>query len=108
MASTLKSLMAVPFHTPTVPFWTCISDVKANPQRRDSYQPRERGDHSKYWIRMGEGSIPVIFADWIIFRMEAEGVSVEDLLGGGRRGVSWFIRVRIVWRGSSVSQESIH
>ena len=80
--------MAVPFHTPTVPLWTCISEVKAKPQRRDSYQPRERGDHSKYWMRIGDGSIPVIFADWMKFRMEEEGVSVEDLLGGGSNGLS--------------------
>jgi hypothetical protein len=60
--STLKSLILVPFQTPTVPFWTCISDVNAKDQRRDSYQPRDRGDHSKYWMRMGEGSMPVILA----------------------------------------------
>jgi hypothetical protein len=100
--------MAVPFHTPTVPFWTCISEVKAKDQRRDSYQPRERGDHSKYWMRMGEGSMPVILADWIMLRIEGEGVSVEDLCGDGRRGVSWSRSVRTVWRGSSVSQDSIH
>jgi hypothetical protein len=60
--------------------------VKAKPQRRDSYQPRERGDHSKYWMRIGDGSIPVIFADWMIFKREEESVSVEDLLGGGSIG----------------------
>jgi hypothetical protein len=52
--------------------------------------------------------MPVILADWMMFRMEGEGVSVEDLCGRGSRGVSWSRRVRMVWRGSSVSQESIH
>lgn len=52
--------------------------------------------------------MPVTFADWMTCRMEAEGVSVEDRFGAGRRGVSRSMRVRIVWRGSSVSQESIH
>jgi hypothetical protein len=80
--------MAVPFHTPTVPFWTCISDVKANPQRSDSYQPRDNGDHSKYWMRIGEGSMPVTFADWMMFRVDAVGVSVEDRFEAGRRGAS--------------------
>jgi hypothetical protein len=43
-----------------------------------------------------------------MLRIEAVGVSVEDLLGAGRRGTSWSRSVRIVWRGSSVSQESTH
>ena len=44
--STLKSRTAVPFHTPTVPFWTTISEANMKPQSRDSYQPRESGVHS--------------------------------------------------------------
>lgn len=39
--------------------------------------------------------------------MAAEGVSVDDRVSGGRRGESCEVRVRIVCRGSSVSQESI-
>ena len=35
------------------------------------------------------------------------GVSVEEV-GGEMRGESWEIRVSIVWRGSSGSQDSIH
>ena len=77
MVSTRKSLMAVPFQTPTVPFGTCISATNAKDQRRDSYQPRLRGDHSKYWMRMGEGSMPAIRADWMVERMDGDGVSVE-------------------------------
>lgn len=56
--STLKSRMAVPFQTPTVPFCTTISDAKMKPQRRDSYQPRESGVHSNRWTRGGVGSRP--------------------------------------------------
>jgi hypothetical protein len=39
-------------------------------------------------MRIGDGSIPVIFADWMMLRMDEEGVSVEDLLGGGSNGLS--------------------
>lgn len=59
-------------------------------QRRDSYQPRERGDHSKRWIRGGEGSMP-------------EG----RVLGGVSFGVL-DRRVRIVWSGREGSHESIY
>ncbi len=34
---------------------TSISEAKMNDQRSDSYQPRERGDHSKVWILGGVG-----------------------------------------------------
>jgi hypothetical protein len=40
-------------------------------------------------------------------RIEVVGVSVEEV-GGEMRGESWEIRVSIVWRGSSGSQDSIH
>lgn len=56
-----------------------------NPQSRDSYQPRERGVHSNRWMRGGEGSMV--------------GGRVAD--GGDE------MRVRMVWRGSDGSQESI-
>jgi hypothetical protein len=78
-ASTLKSLIVVPFQTPTVPFATCISLVKMKDQSKDSYQPRESGDHSKYWIRIGDGSIPVILTVWIVRRIEVDGDSVAAL-----------------------------
>ena len=54
--------MPVPFQTPTVPgvapdaVPTTISLEKMKPQSNDSYHPIERGDHSKEWTRMGEGS----------------------------------------------------
>lgn len=57
--STRKSLIAVPFHTPTVPLATCISLVKMNPQSRDWYQPIDSGDHSKNWMRIAERSMPL-------------------------------------------------
>jgi hypothetical protein len=43
---TRNNLMAVPFHTPTVPLTTCISLVKTKLQSNDSYHPRDKGDHS--------------------------------------------------------------
>lgn len=54
--------MAVPFQTPTVPGValaadpTTISLANTKPQRSDSYQPSERGDHSNICTRMGDGS----------------------------------------------------
>ena len=43
----------------------------------------------------------------MVLRMEVVGVSVDER-GGEMRGESWEIRVRIVWRGKSGSQDSIH
>lgn len=87
--------MAVPFQTPTVPLATCISLVKTKDQRRDSYQPRERGDHSKYWIRMGEGSMPRIWAPWMVRRILVVGWSVGASVRGNK-GPSCSIKVRMV------------
>ena len=56
------------------------------PHSSDSYQPRERGVHSKRWRRGGEGSMV-----W---------GSVDGGEGKERR-------VRIVWRGREGSQVSI-
>ena len=84
--STLNRRTLVPFQTPTVPFCTTISEAKMKPQSRDSYQPKERGVHSKRWIRGGEGSI------------------VEGRVVGGDVDES---RVRIVWSGKEGSQVSI-
>ena len=39
--------------------------------------------------------------------MEVEGVSV-GASERERRGATWSMRVRMVWSGSSVSQDSIH
>ena len=58
-------------------------------QSKDSYQPRERGDHSKRWIRGGEGSMD-------------EG----SVLGGVVVSVLER-RVSIVCKGREGSQESI-
>ena len=86
--STLNSLIAVLFHTPTAPFCTVISEANMKLQSSDSYQPRERGDHSKRWIRGGDGSME-------------EGSS----LGGVVVSVLER-RVRMVWRGRECSHES--
>lgn len=43
---TLNSLMPVPFHTPAMPFATCISLAKMKLHISDSYHPRAGGDHS--------------------------------------------------------------
>lgn len=69
-----------------MPFCTTISAAKMAPQRRDSYQPRESGVHSKEEMRGGEGS-----------------------MGGGRDGggVGVEISVRMVCRGRVGSQDSI-
>ena len=45
------------FHIPVVPLCTAISEEKMKLQSRDSYQPSERGDHSKRCIRGGEVSM---------------------------------------------------
>jgi hypothetical protein len=58
----LKSLIPVPFQTPTLPGVefdvepTTISLEKMKPQSNDSYQPKESADHSKECTRAGEGS----------------------------------------------------
>lgn len=56
---------------------------------------------------MGEGSIPRISDLIIVRRMEAGGCSVGEEISRGSLGVNWEMRVRIVWRGSSGSQDSI-
>ena len=87
--STLNTRIPVPFQTPTVPFCTTISEANIKDQRSDSYQPSESGDHSKRWIRGGEGSI--------CGGMALGGV-LDDVLER---------KVSTVWRGSDGSQESI-
>jgi hypothetical protein len=73
-------------------------------QRRDSYQPRERGDHSKYWILIGEGS--TVNGDLrIVRRVWGVGVSVGDW--DRIRCERWVRSVRRVCSGSSGSQDSI-
>lgn len=100
---TRNSLMLVPRQMPAWPLNMLISLEKMKPQRRDSYQPNDRGDHSKRWTRRGEESRP-----WIcVWRMMArEGPEVDEGVWAGRRGASWSITVRIVWSGSSESQLS--
>ncbi|KAH6611408.1 hypothetical protein Trco_001428 [Trichoderma cornu-damae] len=44
---TRKSLIAVPFHMPMVPFAICISLAKMTPHSSDSYHPSANWDHSK-------------------------------------------------------------
>ena len=87
--STRNRRIAVLFQIPIVPFWTAISEAKMKLQRSDSYQPKERVDHSKRWIRGGEGSMPA-----------------GRILGGVSFGVLER-SVRIVCRGREGSQESI-
>ena len=76
----------MPFHTPTVPFWTTISEAKMKPQSSDSYQPRESGVHSNRCTRGGLGS-------------RSRGSSLSG--GGDERSV------RMVCKGRVGSQESI-
>jgi hypothetical protein len=54
--------MIVPFQTPAVPLDTSSSLVNTNPQTNDSYHPSDRGDHSKRWTRIVDGSMPRIVA----------------------------------------------
>lgn len=70
--------MAVLFHTPTVPLETCVSAKKTKPQRRDSYQPRESGDHSKRCTLMGEGSMAGIVVEVMVRRMAVVELDVLD------------------------------
>ena len=63
-----------------------------NDQRSDSYQPRDRVDHSKRCTRGGEGSI---CGGRVFGGDDLEEGDVEER------------RVRIVWRGTEGSQESI-
>ena len=73
------------------------------PQSRDSYQPRDIGDHSNRWIRGGEGSIA-----------EGRWRGIEGVFGAVRVGDDWLgvvveaRSVRMVCRGSEGSQESIY
>jgi hypothetical protein len=55
-----------------------------------------RGVHSKTWMRIGEGSMPVTRAEVRVRRMEWAGVSVDVVEEDGRRGVSCERRVRVV------------
>ena len=107
VSCTRNSLIAVPFHIPTVPRATCISLAKTKLQRRDSYQPSASGDHSNECTRMGDGSTPYSSASWIAFDVEAEGTSpVRPCLL--TTAESCCITVRIVCKGNSGSQLSIH
>ena len=88
--STLNRRMLVPFQTPTAPRApTCISAPQTKDHSSDSYQPRESGDHSKLWMRGGDGSMP-----W-----GRDGGGVVDGLAA--------IIVMIVCSGSEGSHESI-
>jgi hypothetical protein len=101
----LNSRILVLFQTPAVPLLTVISPAKTKPQRRDSYQPRERGDHSKEWTRMGLGSMLRTSVARMVAR--ADWVSVGALPVEGSLGVSSEMSVRMVWRGRVGSQDSI-
>jgi hypothetical protein len=105
---------------------TTISAAYTKPQSKDSYQPRLRADHSKMWTRIGDGSdrraaIAGCVEVWGRSERKEERVEVVvetgrevavasvivRVVGGGRWGERALMRVRIVWRGSSGSQESI-
>src|SRR5437762_14231658 len=81
--------MAVPFQTPTVPGVdpdaepTTISLAKMKPHRRDSYQPRESGDHSNRWTRIGDGSESTA---WIRGSSAKEGSSEIKVRASGSSG----------------------
>lgn len=75
VSCTLKSLIAVPFHMPTVPLVICISPLKMKLQIRDSYQPSAKGDHSNECTRTGEGSTPTNFTWLILCKVAGEARS---------------------------------
>lgn len=83
---TLKSLIPVPFHTPTVPgvapdaVPTTISLEKMKPQSKDSYQPKDRADHSKECTRTGEGSDS---SPWIVGSSAKEGRFASKVRASG-------------------------
>jgi hypothetical protein len=99
---TLNSLILVLFHTPAVPLATSISCANTNPHSNDSYQPRDKGDHSKRCTLIGDGSMPRTSVSRIV--SSAAAVSLEFVLG--ILGPSCDINIRIVWSGSSESQLS--
>jgi len=117
---TLKSLIAVPFQTPTVPGVdpdaepTTISLAKMKPHRRDSYHPRDSGDHSNRWTRIGDASES---RAWIRgssakdgsseIKVRASGSRDDCRAEAGIRGEMIDMSVRIVWRGSSGTHVSI-
>lgn len=47
---------------------TTISLANTKPQSRDSYQPRDRVDHSKRCTRIGEGSMLGMVVDLMVLR----------------------------------------
>jgi hypothetical protein len=73
-----NSLITVPFQTPAVPFETSISLANMKPQRRDSYQPIDNGDHSKRCTLIGEGSMPRTVARCMA-RMVAAALSLISM-----------------------------
>jgi hypothetical protein len=95
--------MLVLFHTPAVPFATSISAAKTHPHSSDSYQPRDKGDHSKRCTLIGEGSIPRTSVSRIVFSAAAVSLELPEL---GIFGPSSDINIRMVCSGSSVSQFS--
>lgn len=96
--------MLVLFHTPAVPFETTISPAKTKLQSSDSYQPRDRGDHSNKWTLIGEGSMPRTSLPCIASK--AAAVSLDDPVLG-ILGASSDISMRTVCSGNSGSQLSI-
>jgi hypothetical protein len=58
VSCTRKSLIMVPFQTPAVPLDTSSSLVNTKPQTSDSYHPSDKGDHSKRWTLIVDGSMP--------------------------------------------------
>lgn len=82
ISCTRNSLTCVPFHTPAVPLETDISLVKIKDHRSDSYQPRDKGDHSNRWTRMAEVSIAVTEARRIsVSAADTSSVPVESGMG---------------------------
>lgn len=117
---TLKSLMAVPFQTPTVPGVgldadpTTISLAKIKPQSKDSYQPRASADHSKACTRTGDGSDSRVWifgssakVGRLLIRVLASGLDDDCKALSEIWGKIDEMIVRIVWRGSSTSHDSI-
>jgi len=76
------------------------------PQSKDSYQPRLRADHSKRWMRMGDGSSGRKEGLMARRAARAAGVSFEVSREGMRSERTERV-VRMVWSGSWGSHVSI-
>lgn len=74
-----------------------------SPQSNDSYHPIERGDHSKEWTRMGDGSEIMlriagssVKVEMLEIKVRASGFDIVWKAGSGTCGVIAEMIVRMV------------